>query len=160
VGNGTGGSRSLYGAGSAVKMLVGVLIARSREHAAQALGQPEAALEFRARRLACGSTQLGLLAIWPTNWPRPARRTTSPDGLRGRIVTSGATFPNGCHVAEVEIDPATGVTEIIAYTPSTTWAMSCLATARAGSGPRRGDAGRRPGLRRTRGVRRRHRASC
>ena len=28
---------------------------------------------------------------------------------------SGATFPNGCHVAEVEIDPQTGVTEVIAY---------------------------------------------
>jgi carbon-monoxide dehydrogenase large subunit len=30
--------------------------------------------------------------------------------------SSGATFPNGCHIAEVEIDPETGVTEIIQYT--------------------------------------------
>jgi carbon-monoxide dehydrogenase large subunit len=28
----------------------------------------------------------------------------------------GSTFPNGCHVAEVEIDPETGVTEIVNYT--------------------------------------------
>jgi len=27
----------------------------------------------------------------------------------------GSTFPNGCHIAEVEIDPATGATEIAAY---------------------------------------------
>jgi aerobic carbon-monoxide dehydrogenase large subunit len=27
----------------------------------------------------------------------------------------GSTFPNGCHIAEVEIDPATGVTEIASY---------------------------------------------
>ena len=27
----------------------------------------------------------------------------------------GSTYPNGCHIAEVEIDPETGVTEIIAY---------------------------------------------
>jgi carbon-monoxide dehydrogenase large subunit len=30
--------------------------------------------------------------------------------------SSGATFPNGCHIAEVEIDPQTGVTEIVQYT--------------------------------------------
>jgi carbon-monoxide dehydrogenase large subunit len=30
--------------------------------------------------------------------------------------TFGSTFPNGCHVAEVEIDPRTGTTEIVAYT--------------------------------------------
>ena len=29
--------------------------------------------------------------------------------------SSGATYPNGCHIAEVEIDPETGVTEIIQY---------------------------------------------
>ena len=29
-----------------------------------------------------------------------------------------ATFPNGCHIAEVEIDPDTGVSEIVAYTAS------------------------------------------
>ena len=30
--------------------------------------------------------------------------------------SSGATFPNGCHVAEIEIDPDTGVTELVNYT--------------------------------------------
>ena len=30
-------------------------------------------------------------------------------------VDTPQTFPNGCHVAEVEIDPETGVTEIVAY---------------------------------------------
>ena len=28
----------------------------------------------------------------------------------------GATFPNGCHIAEVEIDPDTGEVDIVAYT--------------------------------------------
>ncbi|MEA3152954.1 MAG: aerobic carbon-monoxide dehydrogenase large subunit, partial [Betaproteobacteria bacterium] len=27
----------------------------------------------------------------------------------------GSTFPNGCHIAEVEVDPETGVTEIVSY---------------------------------------------
>ena len=30
-------------------------------------------------------------------------------------VKSGATFPNGCHVAEIEIDPATGSTTLVRY---------------------------------------------
>ena len=29
---------------------------------------------------------------------------------------SGSTFPNGCHIAEIEIDPATGETEVVNYT--------------------------------------------
>ena len=29
--------------------------------------------------------------------------------------TITSTFPNGCHIAEVEIDPDTGVTEVISY---------------------------------------------
>jgi carbon-monoxide dehydrogenase large subunit len=29
--------------------------------------------------------------------------------------SSGATFPNGCHVAEVEIDPQTGVCDLVGY---------------------------------------------
>ena len=29
---------------------------------------------------------------------------------------SPSAFPNGCHVAEVEIDPETGVTEVVRYT--------------------------------------------
>ncbi len=29
--------------------------------------------------------------------------------------TVGSTWPNGCHIAEVEIDPDTGVTEIASY---------------------------------------------
>jgi carbon-monoxide dehydrogenase large subunit len=29
--------------------------------------------------------------------------------------TFGSTYPNGCHVAEVEIDPETGVTEVVSY---------------------------------------------
>jgi carbon-monoxide dehydrogenase large subunit len=27
----------------------------------------------------------------------------------------GSTWPNGCHIAEIEIDPATGVTQIMSY---------------------------------------------
>jgi carbon-monoxide dehydrogenase large subunit len=41
----------------------------------------------------------------------------APQSLDVRHASDGAhsTFPNGCHVAEVEIDPETGVTEVVRY---------------------------------------------
>lgn len=44
-----------------------------------------------------------------------------PDDLRGPLKaehlyqSTGLTFPNGCHVCEVEIDPETGVTQVVKY---------------------------------------------
>ena len=35
--------------------------------------------------------------------------------------SSGSTFPNGCHVAEIEIDPQTGITQVVQY-----WAVDDL----------------------------------
>jgi carbon-monoxide dehydrogenase large subunit len=34
----------------------------------------------------------------------------------GRFTPSGPTFPNGCHLCEVEIDPETGALDIVGYT--------------------------------------------
>ncbi len=115
VGNGTGGSRSLYGAGSAVKMLVGALIERGREHAAQALGEPGDALSFRDGSYHAGGRSVGLLALADELAEATAGAPHHPLDCEASF-TSGTTFPNGCHVAEVEIDPATGVTEVVSYT--------------------------------------------
>ena len=43
----------------------------------------------------------------------------APQSLDVTHVSDGpgaATFPNGCHIAEVEIDPETGVVEVVKYT--------------------------------------------
>ena len=32
------------------------------------------------------------------------------------VLPDNATFPNGCHICEVEVDPETGVTELLNYT--------------------------------------------
>jgi len=45
-----------------------------------------------------------------------ARAKATGEGLDTKAtVDTPQTFPNGCHVAEVEIDPDTGVVEIVAY---------------------------------------------
>ncbi len=111
MGNGTGGSRSLYGAGSAFKVLVGNLIAQARPHAVRALAATEATLEFRDGAFHAGEHHISLLDL------ARALRGPAPHPLDcGGESTSGTTFPNGCHVAEVEIDPSTGMTEVSAYT--------------------------------------------
>ena len=96
VGNGTEGSRTLYGAGSAI-----IAMCEQIRERVQALRQT------RNER---------------PDWPHDLSgwvRSLSPSERAGLAteaqVKSGATFPNGCHVAEVEIDPATGVTSLLRY---------------------------------------------
>jgi carbon-monoxide dehydrogenase large subunit len=101
VGNGTGGSRTLYGAGSAILSL------------AQQLKAKVTALR----------TELGLQpqvedwAGWIAGLSQAQREQLSAMGE----ASSGSTFPNGCHVAEIEIDPQTGITQVVQY-----WAVDDL----------------------------------
>ena len=107
VGNGTGGSRSLYGAGSAVKLLGPKLVETALPHAAAALG---AQVEYREGKFRSGSRSVGLFELAKQlAGPAPHPLDCVAEG------TFGATFPNGCHVAEVEIDPETGVVEVVNY---------------------------------------------
>ncbi|HUL93644.1 MAG TPA: xanthine dehydrogenase family protein molybdopterin-binding subunit [Burkholderiales bacterium] len=107
VGNGTGGSRSLYGAGSAVKLLGPRLVETAMPHAAAALG---AQVEYRDGRFHSGGKSVGFFEL--------ARKLAGPSPHPMDCIAEGsfgATFPNGCHVAEVEIDPDTGVAEVVSY---------------------------------------------
>jgi len=107
VGNGTGGSRSLYGAGSAVKLLGPELVETAKPHAAAALG---ADVEYRNGAFHAAGKSIGFFEL--------ARKLAGPSPHPMDCVaegTFGATFPNGCHIAEVEIDPETGVVDIVNY---------------------------------------------
>ena len=116
VGNGTGGSRSLYGAGSAFKNLVPRIIEQGRPHAAAALGVDADALEYRdGGYCVSGAAGDGKRIALPDlarqlAGPQPHPLDCDADSV------SGVTFPNGCHIAEVEIDPQTGSTQVVAYT--------------------------------------------
>jgi len=114
IGSGTGGSRTLYGAGSAVMNLCEQILEKSKPLAAQVLNVAESQLEFsngvwqhRESNQTLSISQL-VQKTFIQDLPHSLNLTGE--------ASSGATYPNGCHIAEVEIDPDTGVTEIIQYT--------------------------------------------
>jgi len=107
VGNGTGGSRSLYGAGSAVKLLVAKLIETAKPLAAAALG---ADVEYSGGQFRAGGKSIAFFDL--------AKKLAGASPHPMDCVAEGsfgATFPNGCHIAEVEIDPETGVIDVVDY---------------------------------------------
>jgi carbon-monoxide dehydrogenase large subunit len=111
VGNGTGGSRGVLGTGSAFRVLGEKLIEVARPHAAAKLGVPESELRY-----ANGKFQAGKRAVGFVELARALARTkphpldTTAEGV------FGMSYPNGCHIAEVEIDPETGQATIERYT--------------------------------------------
>jgi len=110
VGNGTGGSRSLYGAGSAVKLLGPKLIETAKPHAAAVLGAEASAVEYRSGAFHAAGKSIGLFDL------AEKLAGSSPHPMDCVAEGSfGTTFPNGCHVAEVEIDPETGTTDVVNY---------------------------------------------
>ena len=111
VGNATGGSRGALGTGSAFRVLGEKLIERARPHAAAKLKVPESALSYSKGRFHAGRRSIGFIELARAlAGPRPHPLDTIAEG------TFGATYPNGCHIAEVEIDPETGATTIERYT--------------------------------------------
>ncbi len=108
VGHGTGGSRSMAFGGGAVLASADALIERGIELAKVDLGAEVDYADgvFRARG---------------TNATRSLAEIAAahPGGLDGRSkYTTGKpapTFPNGCHIAEISLDPATGKVDILRY---------------------------------------------
>jgi aerobic carbon-monoxide dehydrogenase large subunit len=112
VGNGTGGSRGVLGTGSAFKVLGEKLIEVARPHAASALGVPENALQYREGAYRTGGDHsIGFIELARDL----AKSTAHPLDMVAEGIF-GTTYPNGCHIAEVEIDPESGVASIERYT--------------------------------------------
>jgi carbon-monoxide dehydrogenase large subunit len=106
MGNATNGSRTMVGAGSVCKIAADLLIERGRSGAAEELHVEPSQVDyangvFRERQ---GGQTLTLSEL-------AGKRTFSAKG-EGKF---GSTWPNGCHVCEVEIDPDTGKADIVSY---------------------------------------------
>jgi carbon-monoxide dehydrogenase large subunit len=110
VANPTGGSRTLHGLGSAMHWAAQEVAKNGVNLAAEHLESAVQDIEFDA----------GTYRIKGTD--RKVRIDELARKYPGKLDLDfrerpkvPATFPNGCHVAEVEIDPETGVSEIVSY---------------------------------------------
>ena len=119
-GNGHGGARSMHMGGTALVMAIEKLIEKGKLIAAHLLQAPADQVSFADGRFVVQGTEraieIGKLADAardPANLPEGMT-----PGLEGSATNSSDlyNFPNGCHVAEVEIDPDTGVVRLDRYT--------------------------------------------
>jgi len=105
-GNHTSGSRSTVGAGSACYLAAQELIRKGTALAALELKVEPSQVRYAAGEFR--STDASR-AIPLRELARDGKVTALASG------TFGSTWPNGCHIVEVEIDPDTGATEIQSY---------------------------------------------
>jgi aerobic carbon-monoxide dehydrogenase large subunit len=120
AGGGTGGSRSAAASGMAMVEAVGKVVEAGKQVASHILEAAVADIAFAGGRFTIAGTDrsVGVLEL--------AAKLRSgialPDGVPATLDVKLASepvpsaFPNGCHVAEVEIDPETGVVEVVKYT--------------------------------------------
>jgi len=110
-GLGSMGSRSLYIGGSAMLTASHRTIEQGQALAAAALEVAAADVTYSAGRFSVAGTDLGIdLAALAARQPD---RRIAIDTLQK---VDGPSWPNGCHVCEVEIDPDTGKTDVVRYT--------------------------------------------
>ena len=120
-GMGTYGSRSLAVGGTAMVKAMDKIIAKGKKIAAHLLEASVDDIEFADGSFKVAGTdraktlsEIALTAYVPHNYPI----TEIEPGLDETAFYDPAnfTFPGGCHVCEVEIDPETGVTSIVNFT--------------------------------------------
>ncbi|HVM82014.1 MAG TPA: xanthine dehydrogenase family protein molybdopterin-binding subunit [Stellaceae bacterium] len=120
AGGGTGGSKSLMASGAAIVEASDKVIERGKQIASFMLEAAVADIEFARGRFNIVGTDRGIGIMELAARLRSGLKLPPdlPQSLDVKHVYDQApsAFPNGCHVAEVEIDPETGATEVVKYT--------------------------------------------
>lgn len=110
-GLGSMGSRSLYIGGSAMFTASNDTIDKGKQLAADALEVAGADVEYQAGRFKVAGTDVGI-DLFDLAAKQPERRIS----IKTTQKVGGPSWPNSCHVCELEVDPETGTTEIVRYT--------------------------------------------
>ena len=119
-GAGHGGARSMHMGGAALVKAMDAALAKARRLAAHLLQASENDLDYRQGRFNVRGTDRGIDLAALSRSAEDAANL--PDGMSPGLgehvlnITDVFTFPSGCHVAEVEIDPETGACELLRYT--------------------------------------------
>ena len=123
-GFGSAGSRSIYVGGSAVKVASERTIERAKELAAAEFEVAAADVRYERGTLTVAGTDLktdlfALAARQPAVPASKAQQQPQPSAsilLESTSSVGGPTWPNGCHICEVEIEPDSGVVQVVRYT--------------------------------------------
>ncbi len=120
AGRGNGGSGAISVGGSAVLRATEKVIERGRRVAAHLLEAAPEDVTLRDGRFVVAGTDRDVA------WSRVARTAYQPRQLppglepgwsdKAAFTPPAVTFPNGCHVCEVEVDAETGVVRVLRYT--------------------------------------------
>ena len=120
TGDGTGGSRSMAIGGSSIFRSVKCMIESGRKMAAEMLEAALIDIEFNDGmfRIAGTDRTATLATIAAASFDDTRRPDDVAPGLYGseNFMPEAGTFPNGCHICELEVDPDTGNVQIQRYT--------------------------------------------
>ena len=121
MGGGSGGSKSLMHSGTAIVEAAAKVIEKGKEIASHVLEAAASDIEFRHGRFVIAGTDRVISLVELAQMLRNGGAKLPADAPQSLDVThvsdgpGAATFPNGCHIAEVEVDPETGVVEVVKY---------------------------------------------
>jgi len=110
AGFGSAGSRSLFVGGSAVKVAAQRTVDQAQTLAAEALEAAERDIEYAAGefRVAGTDRRIGLFEL-------AARQADQRLFVDSTSAVQAPSWPNACHICEVEVDPDTGTVDVVAY---------------------------------------------
>ncbi len=112
AGNGAGGSRTMVGAGSVFSLAAKEIIEKGRTLAAKSLEAAPEDIDFEhgEYRIKGTDRKISLASL------ADQHKSEKPHPLDTKAqALFGMTFPNSCHIAEVEIDPDTGEVDVLRY---------------------------------------------
>jgi carbon-monoxide dehydrogenase large subunit len=119
AGGGTGGSRSMYASGTAIVEGAEKVVEQGKQIAGFVLEASAGDIEFARGRFTIAGTDRSIGIMELAEKLRGGLKLPEglPNTLSVKHVSEGmpSVFPNGCHVAEVEVDPDTGVIEVVSY---------------------------------------------
>ncbi|MBV1699476.1 MAG: molybdopterin-dependent oxidoreductase, partial [Hyphomicrobiales bacterium] len=121
MGGGSGGSKSLMHSGTAIVEAAAQVIEKGVAIASHVLETAPADIEFEQGRFVVAGTDraISIMDLAQTVRDGSARLPAdAPQSLDVHHISDGPgapTFPNGCHIAEVEVDPETGVVDLLKY---------------------------------------------
>ena len=110
-GFGSAGSRSLFTGGSAMRVGAEKALDKARDLAGLALEASPADLAYQGGTFSVKGTDLQI-SLADLAKRQPEARIE----MQSSTTASGPTWPNGCHICEVELNPATGETKVVSYT--------------------------------------------